>query len=242
MEISNRSHYYFINSGQKKIDFLLQYSNRKTMEIAVHPNGKVIVKAPEQSKLVDIETKVRKRARWIIRQLKYFEQFNPRVSVRCYVNGETHRYLGKQYRLKLIEGKKNTVKLSRGFFYITCEGHPTPEVAKKLLNAWYMEKARFQFSESVHRCWDKFSRQGISTKPNLSIRRMKTRWGSLSHKGTMTLNVDLVKAPKECIDYVVIHELCHLKYYNHSPDFYKLLESIMPEWKKIKHMLELSMS
>jgi predicted metal-dependent hydrolase len=70
---------------------------------------------------------------------------------------------------------------------------------------------------------------------------MKKRWGSLSDKGTVTLNTNLIKAPKECIDYVVTHELCHLKYHDHSSEFYKLLDSVIPEWKKIKHKLELSM-
>ncbi len=69
---------------------------------------------------------------------------------------------------------------------------------------------------------------------------MRTRWGSLSDKGTVTLNIDLIRAPKECIDYVVTHELCHLKYPDHSPEFYKLLESVSPGWEKIKHKLELS--
>ena len=70
---------------------------------------------------------------------------------------------------------------------------------------------------------------------------MQKRWGSLSDKGTVTLNTDLIRAPKECIDYVVTHELCHLKYNNHGPEFYKLLDSVIPGWEKIKHKLELSM-
>lgn len=230
--------------GQKTIDFTLFYCDRKTMEIAVHPDSTVIVKAPVQSDITLIEKKIIKRARWILRQLNYFKQFTPKTPDRCYVNGETHWYLGKQYRLKLAIGAENSVKLSHGFFHITCRNEPTPETAKKLLNQWYSEKAQQQFAQSLDRCWQKFNNLGIGIgigKPKLSIKRMQKRWGSLSDKGTITLNTDLVRAPKECIDYVVTHELCHLKYHNHSPEFYKLLDSVIPGWEKIKHKLELSM-
>jgi hypothetical protein len=216
------------------------YFKRKTMEITVHPDCTIIVKAPVGADIRLIENKIRKRARWILRQLNYFKQFTPKTPNRCYVNGETHLYLGKQYRLKLVDGTENSVKLSHGFFYITCRGVPAPEMAQKILDKWYAQKARLHFAQCLDCCWKKFDSLGIH-KPNLSIKRMKKRWGSLSDKGTITLNTDLIRAPKECIDYVVMHELCHLKYNNHSQEFYKLLDSILPGWEKIKHKLELSM-
>ncbi len=226
--------------GQKTIDYSLLFCDRKTMEIAVHPDRTVVVKAPVQADIFLIEKKITKRARWIIRQLNYFKQFDPKTPERCYVNGETHLYLGRQYRLKLLEGIENSVKLSRGFFHVTCRNEPTPEAGKKLLNQWYSEKAQQQFAASLDRCWTKFSSLSIG-KPEMSIKRMQKRWGSLSGKGTLTLNTDLIKAPKECIDYVVTHELCHLKYHDHSTEFYQLLDSVVPGWEKIKHKLELSL-
>ncbi len=225
--------------GRKTIDFSLFYCDRKTMEIAVHPDSSVIVKAPLQTDITRIEKKIIKRARWILRQLNYFKQFNPKTPDRCYVNGETHLYLGKQYRLKFVEGLENSVKLARGFFHVTCRNEPTPGAVRKLLNQWYLEKAQLQFAERLDRCWQKLNGLGIG-KPRLSVKRMQKRWGSLSDKGTVTLNTDLIRASKECIDYVVTHELCHLKHPDHSPEFYKLLDSVMPGWEKIKHKLELS--
>lgn len=226
--------------GSKIIDYHLYYCDRRTMEIAVQPDSLIIVKAPMDSDLLTIEKKINKRARWIIRQLNYFKQFTPKTPSRCYVNGETHLYLGKQYRLKIAMGTEDSVKLSRGFFQITCRDKLTPGIAQKLLNRWYLEKAFLQFNESMERCWPKFNKFDF-TKPSISIKRMQKRWGSLTDKGTVILNVDLVKAPKECIDYVVIHELCHLKYNFHGPDFYKLLDSMSPGWEKIKKKLELTM-
>lgn len=232
-----------VRYGAKSIEYQLLRVNRKTMEIAVHPDNTIIVKAPIQADFALIEKKILKRARWIIRQMNYFKQFNPKTPVRCYVNGETHLYLGKQYRLRIAEGSENSVKLSRGFFHVTCRNEPTPTVARKLLNQWYSEKAQVQFAESMDRCWQKFKCLGLSVgQPELSIKRMQKRWGSLSGKGTVTLNTDLIRTPKECIDYVVMHELCHLKYHDHSQGFYKLLDSVSPDWEKVKHRLELSLN
>ncbi len=122
--------------GQKTIEYSLLYCDRKTMEIAVHPDNTVIVRAPAQSDIDSIEKKIIKRARWILKQQKYFKQFIPKTPERYYVNGETHLYLGKQYRLKVVKGDENSVKLSCGFFHITCQNEPTPNAAKKLLNQW----------------------------------------------------------------------------------------------------------
>ncbi len=226
--------------GRKTIEYSLFYSKRRTMEIAVHPDSTLIVKAPMGSEFSFLEKKLKKRARWILRQLNYFKQFTPKTPDRCYVNGETHLYIGKQYRLKIGKGNRNSVKLSNGFFHVTCYNKPTPEIAKRLLNKWYLDKASLQFKNCMDRCWSKFNYYAFP-KPTISIKRMRKRWRSLSDKGTLTLNTDLVKAPKGCIDYVVIHELCHLKHHDHSPEFYKLLDSVIPGWEKIKHKLEISM-
>jgi len=230
-----------VTYGRKIIEFSLLFCDRKTMQITVHPDSTVFVKVPMQSDMPLIEKKIRKRARWILRQTDYFKQFIPKTPNRCYVNGETHLYLGKQYRLKIAKGTENSVTLAGGFFHIMCRIEPTPNAAKKLLDQWYVEKAQLHFTKSMDRCWQKFSGLCIS-QPKLSVRIMQKRWGSLSSKGTLTLNTDLIRAPKECIDYVVTHELCHLKYHDHSPEFYALLGSLIPGWEKVKHRLEVTLS
>ena len=235
--ISKRSFIY----GKTQIEYSLLYVDRKTMEIAVHPDCAVVVKVPLRSDTILIEAKLHKRARWIIKQINYFKQFSPKTPSRSYVNGESHLYLGKKYRLKITQGIGNSVKLSKGLFNIVCSDISNPELINTLLRGWYLEKAHAQFNESFERCWPKF-RHVSSQKPNLSIKKMKKRWGSLSTKGTLTLNTELIKAPKECIDYVVIHELCHLKYHDHSSEFYRLLDSVIPGWEKVKHKLEFNMS
>ena len=226
--------------GGKEIVFHVQVSDRKTMEIAVHPDNSVVVKAPRGVPEDDIRGRVYRRARWIVKQISYFQQFHPRTPRRQYVSGETHLYLGRQYRLKAFSGNAQGVKFARGFLYVTCSGKPNPSRVRLLLNEWYLERARIKYSESLSRRFPDLQCMGYA-QPTIHIRRMKTRWGSLSSKGTLTLNRDLIRAPRDCIDYVVTHELCHLKYKDHSSAFYRLLEQVMPDWERRKHMLELAL-
>lgn len=230
-----------IGYGQRIIEYSCQSAQRKTLEIAVHPDASVVVKAPAGTDTAAIEAKLRKRARWIVRQQDYFKQFNPRTTQRHYISGETHLYLGKQYQLRVSVGSENKVRLKNGVFEVICWQKVAPHMTKRLLERWYAEKAAEQFGQSLERCWPKFERYGLH-KPGLVIQRMEKRWGSLSETGTLTLNLSLVKASKECIDYVMIHELCHLKHHDHSADFYRLLAALLPEWRDLKQKLELRLA
>ena len=228
------------NYGKAIIAYQLLFVQRKTMEIAVHPDNSVVVKAPEDMPLDKIELKLKKRARWILNQKKYFNQFMPKTPNKQFIGGESHLYLGRNYRLKLLEESPMKVKLSRGYFTVYCGNDKGRDNVEKLMMNWYKEKAVKQFSEILKS--RKLATISIDNKkPRMMIKRMKTRWGSLSKNEILTLNLNLIKAPKECIDYVITHELCHLKYHDHSIKFYKLLESILPNWEKVKHKLELTM-
>ena len=211
------------------------------MEIAVHPDQRVVVKVPAGTDMEIIQQRMLKRARWIKRQRDYFGQFSPRTPAPWYLGGETHLYMGRQYRLKIGAGEVNKVKLAGGFFRVTVAESSAPEQVKRLLNEWYAQKAGERFTEILCRCLMNFKRMSIPA-PKLSIRRMKTRWGSLSPKGTLTLNVSLIRAPRECIEYVITHELCHLKHSRHDAAFYRLLERHMPDWERRKHKLEMTLA
>ena len=226
--------------GSDTILFDVLFADRKSMEIAVHPDSSVVVKAPIGTDLAIVKGTLIRRARWIKRQLDYFGQFIPRTPARRYVGGESHLYLGRQYRLKIRRGEANHVKLARGYFWVTVHGDPNPERVKRLLDRWYTDKARDWFQEILQRRLPDFQQDG-SLVPRLLMRRMKTRWGSLSSTGTLTLNVDLIRAPKDCIEYVITHELCHLKHRQHNEAFFRLLEQHIPDWQKRKHKLELAL-
>ena len=229
-----------INYGKTEIDYELLMMDRRTLEIAVHPDKSVVIKAPASSSLEAIEEKVRKRARWIKRQIAYFKQFDPRTPERRYVGGESHLYLGRKYRLKIEKSKQDNVLLKNGYFYIQCTGRKSSRI-EGLLDAWYRQRAEIHLVQVFNDCWENF-KKGEIEKPTLRLQKLRKRWGSLSPKGQLTLNLNLIKTPKECIEYVVIHELCHLLHHNHGPDFYKLLERTMPDWMKRKHKLEMSLA
>ena len=222
--------------GNTIIQFQVYFVKRKTLEIAVHPSREVIIIAPLETKLDDIKVKVKKRARWILRQRLYFEQFLPRSSARQFFSGESHLYLGRQYRLKPIISELTSVKLSRGFFIVEDKSN-SPEQISILMTNWYRQKALYLFQKLIDELWMKFS-EPIELKPKLQIKIMQTRWGSLSKGGILSLNPNLIRAPKECIEYVICHELCHIQFHDHSRGFFKLLQSRMPDWPERKLKLE----
>jgi predicted metal-dependent hydrolase len=227
--------------GKDKIEFSFFYVDRKTLEIAVHPDQTVVIKAPLGTKIEEIQKRVVRRAAWIIKQRAFFRQFDPRTPARRYIGGETHLYLGRHYRLRIRKGNEDTVKLIKGFFEIRIQGLISSEKVKCLLEKWYKEKAAPQFNESIDRCWSYLEKSSLE-KPKLHIRLMLKRWGSLSANKVLTLNTDLIRAPKECIDYVIVHELSHLRYDNHGSEFYQFLDKVMPDWEKRKHRLEVTLA
>lgn len=210
-------------------------ASRRTLAIEVHPDSRVLVRAPIDCQAALIDARLQKRAGWISRQLAEFERYQPRSPSRQYLNGESHLYLGRQYRLKLAPGDAASVKLTRGQLLVTLSGKPEPERVKALLNRWYLDRARVVFSDALDASLVHF--KGVE-KPRLIVRDMKSRWGSLSNAGTMTLNANLVRAPRPCIDYVVTHELCHTMYRDHDRRFFELLGRTMPSWRVLKRRLE----
>ena len=111
------------------------------------------------------------------------------------------------------------------------------ERVKELLDAWYLRRAKRELPARLQACWASFPSEGRAF-PTLRVKRMRSRWGSMSPKGAMSLRADLVRAPVECIDYVVVHELCHLVHPNHSRRFWALVERLVPDWKQRKRRLE----
>lgn len=225
--------------GKNTIDYDLYVMNRKTLEIAVHPDKSVVVKAPESSSIEVIDSRVNQRAKWIQKQITYFDQFNPKMPDRQYVGGEGHLYLGKQYRLKIDEADCDKVLLKNGFFVINSTTS-APEHIKSLLQQWYTDKAKTIFPQMFDKIWVAFNKHEFP-KPELKIQKLEKRWGSLSKKGRLTLNTEMIKTPRECVEYVIVHELCHLVHHDHSKEFYQLLERTMPDWIKRKYKLEMAL-
>jgi len=228
--------------GDTEISFSLNYVDRKTLAIHVYPDGQVGVDAPLSTDIDKVYGKVKKRASWILKQQRQFESYPAPLPERRYISGETHRYLGRQYRLKVIEGMGEVVKMTRGMLHIETHNPQDRLCVKKLLQAWYRSKALSVFTERYAQCLQYVERLGIHHNKGFQMRYMSKRWGSCTGKGTITLNPELIAAPKDCIDYVIIHELCHLKEHNHGQAFYRLLTAALKDWelrrKRLNEMVE----
>jgi hypothetical protein len=227
-----------VSWGRTKIRYSYAFKDRKTLAIHVHPDLRVTVDVPNGTSLEAIQEKVKKRAAWIRKSKREFELYLPKQPPRKYIGGESHRYLGRQYRLKIVSGNIESVKCYPGYFTVTCEENSPPEKIKQLLDRWYAEKAKVNFNKAYNECSKKANLLGINPSPP-SIRKLKTRWGSCSRSGRIIINIDLIKAPTECIEYVIMHEFCHIREYNHGPKFWKLLEKVMPDYRERKIRLNL---
>lgn len=231
-----------INYGSACIAFAIQRRKRETLEIAVEPDLSVNIAAPLDASIEDIEAKVRKRLAWIIKQQAFFRQFLPRTPERQFVAGETHLYLGRQYRLKIKPGLNDRVRLYRGFIDIETIRPKTTVHIREMLQAWYRTRAQVKFEERLQLCRQRFPSPERVNPNALIVRKLRQRWGSMSPTNRLVLNTRLIEAPIDAIDYVISHELCHMLERNHGPRFLDLLESIYPGWAAQKRKLETLLS
>ncbi len=223
-----------IQFGSRTINFRLEYSDRKSLGITVTPEMEVLVKAPADTSIEKVKEKIRQKASWIIKQQSFFLSFQPKTPKRKYISGETHLYLGRQYRLQIINGNEESVKLKGKFIEVTASEQSR---AKKLLIDWYLQHARSKFEAIATPLVDKFKRHKVNPS-SIVLRDMPTRWGSCTPKGKIILNPELIKAPKGCIEYVIVHELCHLLHHDHTQKFLDLQTKEMKDWEKWKKKLE----
>ena len=227
--------------GTRKLCFGLERRPRKTLAIEVHPDGSVRVKAPPRLSVAQIHERVEQRGAWILKQQGRFAELPPPQPKREFVSGESYRYLGRQYRLKvLMQAKAEYVRLYGGQLEVyLANPNDTPRV-QTLLRKWYKVQAKRVFAERLEVCRQHAIAFGIEHPGGFTLRRMKKRWGSCSKDGHILLNTQLVSAPKTCIDYVVMHELCHVVHHNHSPAFYNLLTTCIPDWRDQQRQLNLT--
>jgi len=232
---------YYIVVDDKKISYTLRKTRRKTIGISIDMKGEVRVSAPVGVSEKQICEAVQKKAGWIAKKVNEAIEMNSNVVLKEFVSGEKFSYLGKDYTLEVLEkdsGKAEVrMKDDSVFVYITrgYSGESRKQAVKEALIKWYRQR----FSEVVSQRMEKYSLQLQVAPRRVVIKDQKTRWGSCSQKGNINLNWRLIMAPLPVIDYVVVHELCHLKVMNHSKSFWKLVESILPDcydrrrWLKI---------
>lgn len=231
-------HAYLLKHGSLEVPFKIEFCDRRQLTIHVHPDMRLEVLAPTGRELDSVLDRVEARSGWIAKQWRYFERYQPTCPPRQYVSGETHLYLGRQYRLKVLKALESSVKLQGRFLKVWHVDKDDHFGIEELVSEWYRDHARKLFANRMTICLSCCKSLNLASTPKLSVKTMKRRWGSCTKSGNISLNIDLVKAPIHCIDYVIVHELCHLKIHNHSPAFYRLLTRIMPDWEKRKDRLD----
>lgn len=220
-----------------KSDVKIIKKDVKNITLKVRPNGEAILTAPNSASDEHIKFIIQKRAKWIAQKRAFFASF--KMPQKEYVSGEDFRYLGRSYRLKVVQSKEERIKLQRGYLELFVKDKSDLKRRENLIYEWYHEKAMIYFFNILQE-FNKIVKQDIKS---VKIRQMKTRWGSCNpYKSYINLNIELIKKPKACIEYVVFHELAHLLYPDHSKKFYDYLTLYMPDWQKRKEILDRAVS
>ena len=204
----------------------------KNITLKVKPNCEVVLVAPFCAKDEYLQSFIKQKREWIDKKIESFSQkIEPQKEL---VSGEDFYYLGRRYRLKVIESEMEGLKLDKEYCYLYIKEKNNFAKKERIIENWYRQEAKELFNKLIEKY------QPIVNKEvkKITIRKMKTRWGSCNYqKGYINLNLELIKKPKEGIEYVVFHELTHLIYPNHSKDFYNYLSTYMPDFRNRKEKL-----
>lgn len=223
--------------GTDELAYTVRRTDRqRTVGVIVEPNGRVGVLAPASVTSERIEQILRRHLKWIRRQRCEVEALPPPPLAREWVNGETHRYLGRQYRLKIVRAAEPSVKLLGRYFVVSAPEPRDRSKMQALMEAWYRQHAKELLAARIQALLARTTWLDVAN-PRVQVRTLRDRWGSTSAAGRVTFNLDLVQLPLSCVDYVVAHELVHLMIPNHSQAYWRMLERVMPDWRRWRRRL-----
>ena len=215
------------------VDGLIVYlvqKNIKNMYLRVKPpNGEVHISAPQSISDENIIEFVKSKRDWIIQKQKYINNHNIKAPLK-YIDGETHPLWGEKYTLQLTTHKNTFVDKNNHILYLPKKS--TIEKRKVVLTEFYRNELEIMLPEVMNKCINIVGK----TPKEITVRKMKN-WGNCKQDGRITLNLNLAKKDPICLEYVLIHELCHLIEFNHSKNFKKLMDGFCPNWREIKKIL-----
>jgi hypothetical protein len=220
----------------QNIDFRVIYSARRSLGISVLPDSTVVVRVPYRTSRKTINRIVQEKAAWIIKHRDSYSNQDKSKLNRLYSIGEKHLFRGNESVLKIEKSSKNFIRFNDGVIELGLDKTDDPGAVKRLLYSGYKDEAMAVFPLLLSSVIKKYEDQMF--KPSgLIIRSMKRRWGSCSNRGLITLSTELIKLPDTFIEYVILHELCHLKHHNHGAAYYNLLSELFPDWKELRKEL-----
>ena len=210
-------------------------TRQKTVSLVVDPDDSITVVVPERVRDREIAEFVSAKSSWIRKKLEQNEKLRTLRPVRPLAAGTKILFRGQEYLLSVSHGKRAGARLVNDRLEVTLGGGAVAveDALRSALKAWYIEQGRIAFPERVG-----FFAQAIGVHPGpVSVRWMRSRWGSCSNSGRLSLNGRLMLAPPAVLDYVIVHELCHLVELNHSPAFWRLVSDAMPGFRVHRHWL-----
>lgn len=215
------------------MDYQLVRSQRKTLALQVNAQGELVVRAPKHLPVREIEAFIEKKSHWIRRaQQRQRHRVHSAEGLQL-VTGDQVPWLGQTLQVEL-SSSVSSVYREESVLYLP--EMPLAQRQQALLQ-WYKQQAKPLYERKIEEHFGYFSDLGYA-RPKLHIKNMKTRWGSLSSKGNMSLDVKLMQLPELALTGVVAHELCHLVYMHHGPAFYNLLEQRFPRWRESDKLLK----
>jgi predicted metal-dependent hydrolase len=230
-----------INLQTREIEYQLERKRVKNINLRIRPNGTVYVSANKRVSLKTIEEFLRKKSDFILTNLdKYAEMKKFAPTEKEYVTGEAFAYLGRDLRLQVKQGVRNEINSDGVYLYLTVKNVDSIETKRRAVQKWAESECRRVLTEIVENTYPIFEKYGVPF-PKLIFREMSSRWGSCQpRRSVITLNKRLLEVPRECAEYVVMHEFAHFIHLNHSKQFYEFLSTLMPDWKERKAILEKS--
>lgn len=218
----------------QSLHYTLVFRSRRTLGFAVRPDGSVHISAPAGTSPEWVAQQVLKKADWILKHQQAFANRTTPAPTRRFEPASTHYYQGQPCRLRFAEATCSGIALIEDELIISAPHSLNAAQTEALLHAWYARQAGPLFAASLARVWPRFAEFNL-TKPTLSARLMRTRWGSCTPRSArIRLSPELVRARPECLDYVLLHECCHLLVGDHSPAFYVLQTRLLPDWLRWK--------
>ncbi len=220
----------------RDIDYqLMPGADRKTTDIVIERNGIVAVRPPNNYTPEQVDAVVESKRMWIYRNLAEWRDLNATAVVREWVNGETFLYLGRSYRLSLISEQAESLKLKEGRFCLNRKliDKGGTEAAQKAFEAYYSDKGLQRISDRVKYYAPKV---GV-TASSIKVKDMSFRWASCSKSGALNFHWKCMMAPPKIIDYIIVHELCHMHHRNHSDAFWNEVDKVMPDYRERKEWL-----
>jgi hypothetical protein len=220
----------------ESLNYKVIFSNRRSISIVLHPAKGITVRAPYRTSLKTIEKFVFQKAGWIQKTLNKYKGAKSLNEDKRFAAGEKIIFMGREYELKVTHSARDYITLHDNIIEIYVSNENDPHMIRSKLNRWYINKAREIIPGRIIEIINKYNNYAF-VPTGIRIRKMKSRWGSCNSKGRVTINSELVKVNAKLIDYVIVHELCHLKCHNHGSEFYRLLQSLVPDYEALRKEL-----